>query len=115
MLSKRIPILLVAATMAGSLGAVSPASETSGPFWTRVRILDFRFAPKRVEIGQGTAVVWKNAGDVTHTSTARDGLWDSGDIAPGDKFRRRFNDTGVFRYVCDIHPEMRGRVVVGDV
>ena len=114
-MSKRILVLMVAASMAGSLGAVSQASETSGPFSTRVRILDFRFAPRRVEIGQGTAVLWKNVGDQTHTSTGRNGLWDSGDIAPGDKFRRRFNDTGVFRYFCEIHPDMRGRVIVGDV
>ena len=114
-MTKRILMLMVAASMAGSLGAVSQASEASGPFTTKVRILDFRFAPRRVEIGQGTAVVWRNRGDETHTSTSRTGLWDSGNIAPGDKFRRRFNDTGVFRYRCDIHPDMRGRVIVGDV
>ncbi|HEU4356693.1 MAG TPA: cupredoxin domain-containing protein [Actinomycetota bacterium] len=79
---------------------------------TRVRIVDFAFRPRRIEIPRGTRVAWKNRGAVGHTTTSRAGIWDSGTLAPGDRFSRVFRSRGTFRYVCSIHADMRGKVVV---
>jgi hypothetical protein len=56
----------------------------------RVKIVDFRFRPRRIEVSRGTRVSWRNRGDVAHTTTSRTDLWDSGSLAPGDTFSRVF-------------------------
>jgi plastocyanin len=108
---KRLLIGALALSLAAVLGGAAPASAAR----TRVKIVDFSYKPKRVEIPQGTKVVWVNRGDEAHTVTSNTGLFDSGDIAPGEKFVQRFNDTGVFKYHCEIHPDMKGRVLPADV
>ncbi len=111
-MSKRMVSGALALTLAAVLGGAQPAAA----FTTRARIVDFAFKPKRLEIPQGSRVLWLNKGDETHTVTARNGDFDSGELAPGEKFSYKFLDTGVFRYYCEIHPdEMKGRVLPGDV
>ena len=70
-----------------------------------------RFAPSSVTVSRGTKVKWVNAGDLTHTTTSNDGLWDER-LDPGDTFARRFRRTGTFSFHCSIHPEMTGTVRV---
>lgn len=108
---RRILIGALALALAAVLGGASPA----GAARTRVKIVDYTFKPKRVEIPQGTVVKWVNRGSEVHTVTSTSGKFDSGEIAPGESFKRRFKQTGVFKYFCEIHPEMRGRVLPADV
>ena len=110
-MSRRMLSGALALTLAAVLGGAQPAAA----FSTKVRIVDFGFKPKRIEIPQGSRVVWLNKGDEGHTVTARNGDFDSGELAPGEKFSHKFLDTGVFRYYCEIHPDMRGKVLPGDV
>jgi plastocyanin len=78
----------------------------------RVRIVDFAFRPRRLEVPKGTRVRWVNRGDVSHTTTSTTGVWDSGTLAPGETFSRVFRKRGKFPYLCTIHPDMTGRIVV---
>ncbi|HXF35838.1 MAG TPA: cupredoxin domain-containing protein [Actinomycetota bacterium] len=78
----------------------------------RVRIRDNVFRPRRITIQRGTRVRWVNRGNNPHTTTSNRGLWDSGILSPGESFTRRFRRTGTFRYHCEIHVGMTGRVVV---
>jgi plastocyanin len=113
---RKVLVGALALSLAAVLGGASPATAGGGgEFTTKVKILDSGYSPKRVEIGQGTAVKWVNKGTETHTVTSNTGLFDSGDIAPGDTFRKRFRQTGVFKYHCEIHPELRGKVLSVDV
>lgn len=41
-----------------------------------------------------------------------DGVFDSGNIAPGDRFSITFAEPGEFDYHCTPHPWMRGRIIV---
>jgi plastocyanin len=78
----------------------------------RVKMADGNlFRPRTVSIARGDVVKWVNRDNVSHTSTGSG--WDSGNVAPGDSFRRRFRRAGTFRYRCSIHPSMTGTVVVG--
>ena len=108
---KRLLIGALAFSLAAVLGGAAPANAAR----TRVKIVDFAFQPKRVVIPQGTVVKWVNTGEEAHTVTSTTGKFDSGEIAPGDSYRRKFTQTGVFRYFCEIHPDMKGRVLPGDV
>lgn len=112
-MSRRILVGALALSLAAVLTGTSPVSAAR----TRVKIVDNAFKAKKVEIPQGTSVKWTNrsTGNRTHTVTSNTGLFDSGDLAPGESFKFRFNDTGVFKYHCEIHPEMKGRVLPADV
>jgi plastocyanin len=68
--------------------------------------------PPRVESAAGVTVEWTNHDMVVHTVTADDGSWDSGSIAPGATWRRRFEQAGDYAYHCTPHPYMKGAVIV---
>jgi plastocyanin len=104
--------LLALALLAGAQGA-STAPLPHAP--VVVVMTDNAFAPAVVRIVPGTVVVWRNAGRNPHTVTADDGSWDSGDIAPGAEYRRRFDEGGAFRYFCIPHGFRRGRGMAGAV
>jgi plastocyanin len=94
-------------------------TPTPGPSPTpssvpRVAVIDNGYAPSVVTVGSGTTVLWVNSGGDGHDVTGRgpDGAWRSGPLAPGDRYQRAFYMDGAYDYVCTVHPEMRGRVVV---
>ena len=76
-------------------------------------IIDPRVIPERLEIERGTTVVWTNNGTVNHTITSDRGLWDSGLVRRRAQFSRTFDQSGEFRYHCELHPSIKGIVVVG--
>ncbi|HJR19646.1 MAG TPA: plastocyanin/azurin family copper-binding protein, partial [Actinomycetota bacterium] len=78
-----------------------------------VAIVDFAFNPTTVRITAGDAVVWKNGGLAPHTVSAKDGSFDSGIIDPGTTFQRVFAREGSYAYLCKLHPNMAGTVLVG--
>ncbi|HEX6329880.1 MAG TPA: hypothetical protein VF129_01130 [Actinomycetota bacterium] len=101
----------VALGLAPSVGATverGAEREAEQGAIARVRILDNRFRPRVVTVRRGTKVRWANAGRRNHTVTADDRSFDSGLLAPGDRFARRFRRTGTFTYHCTVHPRMTG-------
>jgi len=60
----------------------------------------------------GTTITWSNSGRAPHTSTSKDGLWDSGLLRAGESFSLRFEKPGLYQYLCQFHPEMMGSVTV---
>lgn len=89
-----------------------PDANTARITVERVRIVDFAFRPRVLDISRGTRVRWTNRGSVSHTTTSNSGTWDSGSIAPDGTFSRVFRTAGTFRYHCTIHPDMKGKIVV---
>ena len=57
------------------------------------------FSPPVVQINIGETIRWLNSGLVDHTTTAGDGLWDSGTLMPGQFFDFTFAAEGVHDYV----------------
>jgi plastocyanin len=77
-----------------------------------VRIADFAFAPDSSDVKVGDSVKWTNSDGATHTVTADDGAFDSGNLAAGKAFSFTFDKAGTFAYHCNIHQSMTGTVVV---
>jgi len=80
-----------------------------------VIIRNFTFFSDTVRIRAGGTVTWVNCEDANvapHTSTANGGVWDSGDLQPGDVFEHTFTTAGTFRYFCRPHTFMTGVVIV---
>ena len=73
---------------------------------------DFSFSPGSITVTADTTLTWFNSGLAPHTVTASG--FDSGLIQPGDSYRRNFDTPGTYNYLCTIHPQMRGVVVVTD-
>lgn len=77
------------------------------------------FSPADLTIATGDTVMWRNDDTMDHTSTSGsggvpDGLWDSGNMAPGDTFSFTFTSAGMFDYYCEYHSNMIGRITVID-
>ena len=105
--------LAAALLLVAILGGISPAEGRDAPRAPRrVRIVDYAFSPRVITITRGTRITWTNADRVPHTATAAGGAWSSGTLVSGASFGRIFARVGTFRYVCTIHPEMRGIVRV---
>lgn len=83
-----------------------------------------RFEPGQLSITAGELVTWRNTSTIDHTATgdptlARDtnnvrlapgaAPWDSGTIAPGTSWSRRFDIRGEYRYFCQPH-ELAGMI-----
>jgi plastocyanin len=63
-------------------------------------------------VAVGTTVTWTNNDTTAHTSTADNGQWSSGSLAPGQSFSTMMSTSGTFTYHCTIHPGMVGTVTV---
>jgi plastocyanin len=77
-----------------------------------VNIVDFAFQPSAIFVHPGDTVSWYNTADENHTVTSNSGAFDSGVIHPGGEYSVTFDTGGVYSYHCEIHPNMRGMVVV---
>ncbi len=97
------------------------ARETPAPRATatplaqpRVSVVDNGFLPARLSVRVGSSVTWINFGSDGHdvTGNGPGGAWHSGPLAPSERYERSFALPGTYDYVCSIHPEMRGRLVV---
>ncbi len=79
---------------------------------TRSTIADFNFDPQTISVKAGTEVTWTNSDDATHTATADDGSFDTGDLDKGDSKSVTFDKAGSFTYYCRFHPFMKATVEV---
>ena len=77
-----------------------------------LEIDDYVFTAQRVQVPVGTTLTWHNNGATTHTATASNGAWDTGDIAPGASQSLTFDTPGTYSYSCTPHPWMLGQVIV---
>ena len=77
-----------------------------------VTILDNDYQPSLITIHAGRIVTWENTGLTDHSVTSDTGVWDSGTLAPGQKFQYTFTTAGNYPYHCSFHPEMIGMVIV---
>jgi plastocyanin len=63
-------------------------------------------------VAAGGVITWSNTDSTTHDMVSDSGIWDSGRIAPGDRFNFTFASRGTYPYHCSIHAGMNGSIVV---
>ena len=100
----------------------NPPNPPADPNVVTVNLTEFDFNPRRVTVEPGQTVRWVLQGsDPTHTVTARDGKFNSGNSLrnPGDSFEHTFtaaDNDQTFEYSCATHSDccdMKGSVLVG--
>ncbi|CAA9461351.1 MAG: hypothetical protein AVDCRST_MAG58-2655 [uncultured Rubrobacteraceae bacterium] len=117
---KRIILLLTVAALVvvstlfvvSAVGAHKQPKAHKHPTRT-VLIKNFRFQPANITIKRGTKVRWINRDSAPHTASALNPRrFDSGRLGKGQRYSHTFKSAGKKRYLCKIHPHMRGSVVV---
>lgn len=98
--------LLTALATAGAVLAVAAPALGAG---ATVRVADNVFRSSSVTIRKGQTVTWRWVGKNPHN--VKFSSFGS-KVQVSGTFRHRFTRRGTFRYVCSIHPGMRGKVVV---
>ena len=76
-----------------------------------VAIKNFKFAMD-VTVTPGSTVTWTNLDGEPHTVASVDGLFRSPGLDQNDSFRFTFDKPGVYKYICSIHPGMKGTITV---
>jgi plastocyanin len=78
----------------------------------QVKIDNFTFGPGKVTIAKGTAVTWTNQDDIPHSIVVTALGVRSKALDTDKAFTYQFDKAGTFSYVCGLHPQMHGTVVV---
>lgn len=101
-----------AASASASTGAGTAAPSSTGAL--QVTIKNFAFEPASLTVRPGQTVTVVNQDSTTHTVTASDKSFDTGNIAPGASATFTApQQTGGHPYICTIHPFMHGTLTVG--
>jgi plastocyanin len=88
------------------------AGATAPPAGATVHITNFAFDPATLTVAAGTTVRFVNDDPEAHTVTARDGSFNSDGLDTNDSWSFRFTKHGDYAYFCQLHPYMKGTVVV---
>lgn len=70
------------------------------------------FSPSALIIPVNTTVIWINKDPVTQNIVSDTGLFDSGNLSNGQSFNYTFNQTGSYHYHSNIHPNIKGLIIV---
>ncbi len=79
-----------------------------------VDIRNLAFEPAQLNIASGTTVRFVNKDPEWHTATADNELFDTGPLEAGESFEVYFEGAGTVTYHCELHPDMKGSIVVGE-
>jgi len=118
-----VTVLFYAPAFAGGGGAGAPSNvrESCDVEICHIKMVNSTFTPDTLRVRPDATVVWKNMDDVRHTITS--GSPDNiqmplnSDLIEKDKayefvFSRAEQHTGKFLYFCQVHPLMRGEIIV---
>ena len=73
-------LLVLTAGISGCVEKTPPVTQTQT---NDVMIKNFSFQPGSINVTNGTTVTWANDDPAAHTVTSSDGIFNSGNIAPG--------------------------------
>lgn len=115
-----MPLLIIGVLVAslasdcskGSSNSSSGSSTNTGTNSNTVTMQGMSFSKTSLTITKGTTVTWTNNDNTTHTVTADDNSFNSGDVTAGNSYARTFNTTGTFPYHCIYHSMMKATIIV---
>lgn len=115
MASVVVPVVVCVFLFAVSIGL-------AGPEYSQIVLLDREpfYSPPSINLETGQTIQWANRSMQPHTIThdgcpqRTDCAFHSGHIHPGERFTVRDLPPGTYAYHCEIHPFMRGMIVVNN-
>lgn len=105
-----VPVVAVIAVVVTNVvvGDQQVATTASASAPNTVIIKNFAFSPKPVRLKAGSALTVVNDDGITHTLTADNGAFDTGDLGGGQRGSVTVDRAGTFPYHCTIHTFMHG-------
>ena len=94
------------------LFAVSDLHAAPAAAANTIVLKDFHFSPMSLTVSPGATVTWKNLDEEPHTVVSVEGLFRSGGLDQDDSFTFKFDKPGTYKFLCSIHPQMLGTIVV---
>jgi plastocyanin len=70
------------------------------------------FMPATLTIKAGSTVTFENHDEMPHNIVGAGGAFRSKLLNTNDKFSMVFTTPGEFAYICGVHPNMKGKVIV---
>ena len=98
-------LVIVAAILVGAAPAGAATTKT-------VKIFGSAFSPKSVTITAGDTIKWVNKDNANHRVYADHGQFVSAILRPNQSFSFTFRAAGTYTYKDELHPKLRGTVVV---
>ncbi|TSE02092.1 copper-binding protein [Skermania sp. ID1734] len=102
-------------TVPGVATSAPTATSQAAAAAATVEVKDMKFSPATVTIKVGQTVTWKfDDNGIPHTvSGLRDvGMGIDSPIQRDGTYSHTFDTAGTFDYICSLHPQMKGTVVV---
>jgi plastocyanin len=93
-------------------------AESSPPAPSSITTVDINadaFNPDPLNIAPGTTVKFENKDTVAHTATADNDVFDTNRLEPGESMEVYFEGAGTVTYHDDLHTDLKGTIVVGEV
>lgn len=114
-----IPAMVITGCDEGTTGPEVENAEDDEPGPDEVWMQSHAFTPLNLNVEPGTTVTWTNQEDHAHDVTSGsnrepDGLFSSGDIAPGGIFEYTFDEPGTYDYFCSPHDNMSATIIVNE-
>jgi plastocyanin len=106
----RLAVLFTALASTACL-AEDQTTASAGPVAT-VSMDHNTFIPAEITVVPGTTVTWVNKEDMPHTVVDANKGFRSKFIAKDTSFSFTFATAGEYDYLCSIHPNMKGKVIV---
>lgn len=107
----RVSVGVVLFAAAGALQGAAPGALAAGPAKHVVTIDGSKYEPATITVKKGETVTWVNKDPFPHTVTSA-GKFDSRNIAANARWSWRAKAAGEYPYICTLHPNMKGTVVV---
>ncbi len=115
-----IALVLVGCSSAGTTTTTVPSGTPTtgggaaggGGATVEVKMEGMAFSPQTVTIKVGDTVNWTNKDEAPHNAVAVDKSWQTSTFATGESGSVTFTTAGTFPYICTIHPNMTGTVIV---
>ena len=108
-------VLLLGAYISAPASKGAPAGQSSGSTatGTHITISNFMFSPMALTVSPGATISVTNKDSATHTLTATDGQFNTGDVTQNQtKTFKAPMQAGTYHYICNIHQYMMGSITV---
>jgi plastocyanin len=105
-------VLIFSCSKSSSGYGTPPGGGGNPPPANTVSLKSIAFSPSSLTVTAGTTVTWTNNDNITHTVTADDNSFDSGNMSAGATFSHMFTTVGTYSYHCAIHASMTAKIVV---
>jgi len=107
-----LKLTLVFAALASTPCLAEDANNAVAAPMTTVSMDHNTFIPSEITVAPGTTVTWVNNESMPHTVVDLNKSFRSKTLAKDASFSFTFATAGDYSYLCSIHPNMKGKVIV---